>query len=409
MQSVGEPREANGEKNRERSSHTVYWFVLYIQLSAQILYDLQHESLQVVAFGLEKADGMVGALAEMVQHPGVSATFKASGDQRIIEKSLIDHLRAAKRKQQATGLYALHGAGIESLIPLHSVVSLIEAFGKSRRINDNNIVGIGLLAEEVECILGNDIVSFCAETIESSIFFCQRGSLGRGIETVDPGSTGFESIHTEAPRIAESVEDRPAGSIASEQLPVFALVEEESCLLPSFPVYFKQVAIFGDGQGMRLTPQITIGRLLSVAGRQCFAAFIVNSLQGRAILSKKLLEGHSERMALEVHTNAVTLNDSRMVVYIYDESWQAITFAMHQPPGIGIRCTSQRQRPAQLQGSCQFLKPYIFRWRLRAKVKNTHADTACLVVAGSEQLPAGIDDTYALTVSQRTVFMGKCP
>ena len=112
---------------------------LHRHLTLPLLY-LKHESLEVFAFGVIDADGVVGRLVKLVKDADVSAALGCRSEYGQTELVLVYCLRTAEGEEYAARLDLAEGHGIEPGIAFQGVAQGIAMFGKGRRFEYNEVV-----------------------------------------------------------------------------------------------------------------------------------------------------------------------------------------------------------------------------------------------------------------------------
>ena len=172
----------------------------------------------------------------------------------------------------------------------------------------------------------------------------------RGIHAVNRYCTAPQCIDAEAAGIAEKIEHPAPGGIPAHQVPVLPLVQEETGLLPFYPVDYKLATVFADGT----LPCLKAGSLVQITVYQIKAGLewsrsgtlVVNGLEG---IPEDLLQCVTDAALGAEHTGAVGLHDAYSVVPVDNQSRQTVAFPVHQPEAVGICRRQSRLLSAALR------------------------------------------------------------
>ena len=156
---------------------------------------------------------------------------------------LADHLRTGEGKQDTTRLNLFESNGIQLPVPLQGIPQYILVFGKSRWIQDDEIVVMSHLFQKLESILRIRRMTCITREVQFHISVRQRNSLGRTIHWMDHFRSAPHGIERKATRITEHIQDRTIFGILLQELAILPLIHEESGLLPLQPVHIKLQSI----------------------------------------------------------------------------------------------------------------------------------------------------------------------
>ena len=108
------------------------------------LFPVEHQSLQVFAFGMVDVDGVIGRLVQLVQDAYLAACLGGSSEDGIAEMVLRDYLRTGEREQNASLSDSLESLVVQTCIALQRIVQCPAVLGKSRWVKDNQVVRLSV-------------------------------------------------------------------------------------------------------------------------------------------------------------------------------------------------------------------------------------------------------------------------
>ncbi len=216
-----------------------------------------------------------------------------------------------------------------------------------------------------------------AGEIEFNILPRELNSLGTTVNRMDQLRSSSHGVDRKAARIAEHVEHATPLCIVLEKQPIVALIDEEACLLAFEPIDSETQTVLRCYILAGSAIEETIGRFHE---RQRGLAFIIDV--GYPSLGN-IHQGTCDIEAIQVHTNAMSLHDSRLAVAIDDESRQVVALTMNQTEGrVGIMADGY----AHLQGRTKTLFPESIVDSYIRKREHTDGNGACLSMTNSDEI-----------------------
>ena len=184
--------------------------------------------------------------------------------------------------------------------------------GKGWRVEDDEVVGVGLHAVEVvEGILGKRLVALVAGVVELHVALGEHHCLARAVDRVHQLCPTTHGIERESASVAEHVEHAAALAVALEQGAVLALVDEEARLLPPQPVHVELEAVLHCHVGVKLAYQVLVlGVEMRLVGQRGLA-LVIHIIY---ISARQVNERLCYRLASEVHTRRVGLHHCRVAI-----------------------------------------------------------------------------------------------
>ena len=110
-------------------------------------------------------------------------------------------------------------------------------------------------------------------------------------------------------------------------------------------------------------------------------------------------------LSREVHTDAMSLHDSRLPVDVDDESWQHVALAVHQAVGGGQLIVDQSYGLAGVECLLQPAMPESFVDGFLLERQHAHGDGALLVVASGDERAARSEHADYVALADAFVLM----
>lgn len=129
-------------------------------------FNIQNEPLKIFSLWMIDVNGVVCGLMKLVKDAHLSAGGGGSGENGRTELLFVDCLRAGESEEDATRLNLLERLCIEADIALQGIAKRILMLGKSRRVEDYEVVGCGDSIKELEGVLGEGLVARVAGEIQ---------------------------------------------------------------------------------------------------------------------------------------------------------------------------------------------------------------------------------------------------
>lgn len=299
-------------------------------------------------------DGMVGRLVQLVQDAHLATCLRGSREDSIAKLIFGNNLAATESKENSARLDLFKGFVIETGITLQSIVECAAVLGKGRRIKDDEVVGTTGFLQKFESIAAISLMARVTGEIEFNILFGEFDGFGTAVDRMDQGSLTAHGIEREAARVTEHIEYFPAAGILFEQAAVFALVDEEACLLATQPIDMKEQSVFGGGIVMALAIEESV--FLSEVGFE---------RQGCFTLVKDMVDTTAHHLfqttcylyARHVHTHTVCLHHGRFAIAVDDKSGKVVSLAMNESEGIVVCHIGQTDGTTHLQGGIEATEP----------------------------------------------------
>ena len=224
---------------------------------------------------------------------------------------------ATKSGEDSAGIQHSKGAEVKFLIAPHGVFDGFLIPGKGGRIENDEVVGFLMLAEEVEGIGGD---GFDRDSGECGIFFGGRSGFFRNVDGGDGFSTSKGTGEAESTLVAEDIENFLAGRQLGDTFVAIHDVEIETGLLTIGGIDFEDriLVVYGKGLG-----------LFTVNHRDLFIETF-GEAHGRIISERDGLwieqfdEGIDDEIFSLIHSQRGSLKDHVLFVLIDDDAWEAI-------------------------------------------------------------------------------------
>lgn len=304
--------------------------VLRISIPVKVLLDVEDEALEIFAFGMINVYGVIGRLMELMEDSHPAARLRGSGEYGLTEVIFRHNLRATEGEEYSSMTNLLQPFDIQPSIAAETIAQSLTVLGKGRRVEDDEVVGVVVLIEIFESILGVSLMAAVTGEVEVDIGTCELNGFGRAVDGVDETCPATESIDGEPTGIAEHIQNGTAVSIVLEQGPVLALVDEEPCLLTLEPVDVELQSV--------LNGYVILGRAVDEAvflteiglEGQCRLTFIIN---GMKIIAHNIDKGFGNSLTTDVHPHAVSLHHGGIAIDIDYQSGEIVTLAMNEAVG----------------------------------------------------------------------------
>ena len=109
-------------------------------MKGQPLLHIQHQPFQVFSFGMIDVDGMVGWLMQLMQDANLPLCHGCRREDCHSELVFVDGLRAAEGEEDAARLYHLECLAVELRVASQGITERVFMFGKSRRVEDDEVI-----------------------------------------------------------------------------------------------------------------------------------------------------------------------------------------------------------------------------------------------------------------------------
>ena len=143
----------------------------------------------------------------------------------------------------------------------------------------------------------------------------------------------LERRHRESARVTKHIQDVPALGILTEQKPVFALVNEITCLLTLDDIHIKFHSVLQNLLLSLVSVEKTVFDSRAVGFGDGLVALVVD---GRNLVAEYLAENLRKHLLQQVHTFAMCLKNNDSVVIITDKTRKTVALAVYQPADVGI-------------------------------------------------------------------------
>ena len=144
--------------------------------------------------------------------------------------------------------------------------------------------------------------------------------------------TAPHGIEREAARIAKHIEHTLATSIMLKQAAVFTLIYEEACLLPLQPIHTEFKTVLCSDIIVASTEQKAI-HIVGCHKRKRCLTLIINIFDPPL---HYLFKRTCYLLTTEMHTDGVSLHDSRLTIHINDKARQIVALAVYQSVGFFV-------------------------------------------------------------------------
>lgn len=155
---------------------------------------------------MEDVDGMVSGLMKLMEDAHVAMGKGGSREDGIAEVVLGDHLRTREGEKDSTRLDFLQCLHIQTCISLESIMKSTAMLGKSRRIEDDEIVVASSPVEILKGILAESLVALVAREIQFDVLGGEFDGLGTAVNGVHQCGATSHGIERETASVAEHVE-----------------------------------------------------------------------------------------------------------------------------------------------------------------------------------------------------------
>ena len=270
---------------------------------------------------------MVSRLMQLVQNANLSSSLRSCSKHSVAELILGHHLRAAEGKKDTTLLNTLQALYIQAGITLQRITQSRTVLGKSRRIQNYQIILLIMFIKIFEGIFADSLMTCIPREIERNILIGQFYRLGTAVNRVNSLSLTSHRINRKSSGIAEHVEHTLSLGIMLEQRTVLTLIYKETGFLTSQPVdmefqpilYSYIVSITSQDKTILLSEISLI--------RQGGLTLIVDVFQ---CIAHHLLQGIGNLHAANMHSHTVSLHDSCRTIAVDNKSRQVISLTMNQ-------------------------------------------------------------------------------
>ena len=278
----------------------------------------------------------------------------------------------------------------------------LPVFGKSWRIENDEIILIAHAVEIVESVFAERLMTRIVRIVELNIVVGEIDCLLRHIDRMYELCPSAHGIEREATSVAEHIEYLATLAELLNQGTVLTLINEETCLLSLEPIDMKLQSILDSHIADRCFECLAFLSVFDLLAIDDQVA--IHSVFG-CLSSLRLIAQRSLRLVIHIadigtcHTHQVfgqgladvvdslgmSLHDSRAVIDIYDESWQSVAFSMHKAEGIVVG-TDQTERLTQVVGRLESLQEKFLAELLIAESEQSHSDAANLILANAKEV-----------------------
>ena len=192
---------------------------------------------------MEHSYWVVDWLRKLMQDAHIATSVDRCRKNCLAEILFADSLRAREGEQYSAAFNLLESPLVDSLVTLQCVVERTLVLGKSRRVENYQVILVGCLGEKVESIECKTLMVSAIGEIKCDIAVGLGYGRFRHIDSVHRTSASAKRINTEASRVAENVANSASRRVVGKQLAVFALVDEKACFLPVFPINLELMAV----------------------------------------------------------------------------------------------------------------------------------------------------------------------
>ena len=283
---------------------------------------------------------MVGGLLAHFDLAQLAVSVLCGGAQHLDEQLLGGKMRAACRGEVAAPGQELHGPVVDLLVAPHGVFHRAAGFGESRRVEDDEIVGVAFFFEA-----GQKLEGVLAEEVHVGQAVALRVPLGHGdgvgadVRCRDPGCAAAGCVEGKAAGVGEAVQHGVAGGEAGDRPAVVLLVEEEAGLLAVLEIDVVVDAVLADlglgGGGVALTRQLepALALLEALFGPQGLVVPLVDAVDGLAVGPQHFGEEGEEEGLQLLHADAEGLGDEDVVEAVHGQAGELVGLAEDDPAG----------------------------------------------------------------------------
>ena len=262
--------------------------------------------------------------------------------------------------------------------------------GEGRWVEDDQVVFVFDVLEVLHGIGGRFRKVGLRAEVEFHVFRGQHDGAFRRVHRADLLGAPSHGIDREAPRVAEGVEHRAPLRVAFDQLPVFALVEEEPGFLPLLPVDEKFLAVLRHHvrRMVGASPQVSVHSTQPGVEGYGLRTFVVDGRDAVAVGSQ---DRPRNILAGKVHADGVALDDGHRAVDVHHEPRQPVAFAVDEAVAVRVGVVRESERAPYVVGHGDAPVPPGLVDRFLVECKHAHGDRADLIVSqGDEIARAGI-------------------
>ena len=352
---------------------------------ARALFDVKHQTFQILTLRMVDVNRVVGRLCELVQNTHLATGDGCCRKYGRAEQLLRYGLRAGERKENASLANLRHRASVEPLVALQSVAEHLVMLGECRWVEDNHIVFVADIFQVFDCIARDGRVCCSVAKVERDVCIGQANCSLGGVNRAYLLCTARQCIYRETTRVTEGVEYGAACGVFANEFAVETLVDKETGLLALLPIYEELVTVLQYDVvflGHRAV-EITIHRVEVCLVWYGLRALVVN---GGNALAEHLANGICNLLARTIHTDRVTLHNSNRAVDIDYQARQRVALAVNESVAGRLLGICEVQSAANVVRAGNLLAPPRGVNLLALEREHAYGNRADLVVAASEKI-----------------------
>ena len=236
--------------------------------------------------------------------------------------------------------------------------------GKSRGIQNYQIILFRWIGEEIGGIHGKSLVQRCSRKIQFHVFPRKVHCPGRCIHCMHQFCSSLQGIDRKSSRITEHIQHFPAFGIGAEQLSVFPLINKETSFL-SFPkINPEPVAILHSNAICCIPENKTV---LYVSARLERDGTFTLVIHRPYFQSGDFNQIFKDQVNIPVHPCRMHLHHQDPGIMVHDQSGKPVPFRIDKPENISDFRAKQPCLPAKSHrlpylGRINFLRrPFFFK------------------------------------------------
>ena len=276
-------------------------------------------------------------------------------------------------------------------------------FGKSRRVENNQIILVSHRIQILESVFGIRLVAGIARKVQFHVGAGQVYRLGRTVHGMHQRGSATHGVHAESSGITEHIQHGTPVGIMLQQRTIVTLVYEESCLLAFQPIYMKLQAVLYRHVFRASAHDKTVFLPQFRLERQSGFALIVHVFHCSA------RHGHKcpcYFVTRHVHAHAMSLHDGCLSIHIHHQPRQTVSFAMHQTIGIiSLFMSGHSDGASQVVSHSQAVFPIGSVHRFVLEIQHPDGNGTDLPMPHGYKIALGRQHTYHLPFFRLSLYM----